>query len=376
MGGYVADRWNYQTPLGLGAVVNAVGCFMLSTGIHALLYPALFIIACGYGIFTPSILTILGHIYQKTPSLREAGFSIYYASINLGVFLALVSLGFIAQEISWNAAFFTAGIVQVLGLFPIFWYFRSYKETIHSLHTEKHVLRHSREPPSKKERDQALVILAACFFSILFWVAYNQGFSSLSLFAKNFTDRLVFGWEIPPSWLLSSEALGLIILGPLLARFYSYLQKRKLDPSPMAKTALSLLFIALCFGVMMFASVSIPSNAESSNASPFYLLTAFLLMAIGEMLLAPIGLSLVTQLAPRRQTALFVGIWYFCVGFAFYLGGVLAGLMGRVGGLMHFFAIFVLITLIPAVILFMLSPKLTRMSHRQVTPPPPDNTDL
>ena len=99
-------------------------------------------------------------------------------------------------------------------------------------------------------------------------------------------------------------------------------------------------------------------------------------MAIGEMLLAPIGLSLVTQLAPRRRTALFVGIWYFCVGLAFYLEGFLAGLMEQVGGLMHFFAIFVLITLIPVVILFLLSRKLTRMSHHQVTTPPPDNTGL
>jgi POT family proton-dependent oligopeptide transporter len=376
IGGIVADRWNYQTPLTLGAVVNALGCFLLSTGIHALLYPALFIISCGYGLFTPSILTVLGHIYKEKPHLREAGFSIYYASINLGVFLALISLGFIAQQISWNAAFFTAGVVQVIGLFPIFWYLHKHKETHRALHKEQLLQRDIKTPLSKIGRDRAVVIFAACFFSIVFWIAYNQGFSSLSLFAKDYTDRMVLGWEIPSSWLLSSESFGLILLGPLLAILYKYLQKKRLDPSPMAKTALSLVFIAICFGIMMWASFSIPSDAESAAVSPFFLLSAFLFMAVGEMLLAPIGLSLVTQLAPRHKTAFYVGVWYFCVGFAFYIGGVLASFMERVGGLFHFFSIFVIITLIPAAILFFFSSKLTRMSHRHVDTPPPNEVGI
>ena len=89
-----------------------------------LLYPSLIIIAGGFGVFTPSVITLLGELYQDKESLREAGFSIYYASINIGVFLALFWLGIIAKTVGWNAAFLLAAIIQGLGLIPIMWYFR------------------------------------------------------------------------------------------------------------------------------------------------------------------------------------------------------------------------------------------------------------
>ena len=114
---------------------------------------------------------------------------------------------------------------------------------------------------------------------------------------------------------------------------------------------------------MVIASLKIPSNAVSANVSWGYLVSAYFLMAIGEMLLAPIGLSMITRLAPSRYTALSVGIWYVCVGIAFYTGGIIAGWMEKMGGLSNFFALFVAITLIPALALFFYSKKLTKLSH-------------
>lgn len=372
IGGMIADRWNYQSPLLMGALVNAVGCFMLATGLQSFLYPALAIIACGYGLFTPSILTVLSYTYRDKPSLRETGFSIYYASINIGVFLALISLGLIAQQVSWRAAFCCAGVVQIIGLFPILWYLRHHQETYQTLHHIQKTERAGKRKLTKEERDRVIVILVISVFSILFWMAYNQGYSSMALFAKNYTDRRIFGWDMPPSWILSSEAFFLIVLTPFLARLYRALEKRDLNPNPSLKTAFSLCFIALCFSVMMLGSHSILPSAKSAAIPAGFPILAFFLMAVGEMLLAPIGLSLVTQLSPRALTAFFVGFWYFCVGIAFYLGGTLAGLMNRVGGLFHFFGIFVVLTLIPAILLFFLSKKLTKLSHQNVIVPPPE----
>ncbi len=128
IGGWIADRWNYQSPLFLGAILNAIGCFLLATGISSLLYFALFIMAFGFGIFTPSILTVLGYTYRDKPSLREAGFSIYYASINVGVFLALASLGTVAKLVNWHMAFILAGVVQLIGLIPLIIYLMKHKK--------------------------------------------------------------------------------------------------------------------------------------------------------------------------------------------------------------------------------------------------------
>lgn len=363
LGGFVADRWNYHSPLLLGAIVNALGCFLLASGIHEFLVIALAIIALGYGIFTPSLVTLLGHAYRDKHALREAGFSIYYASINVGVFLALVSLGTIAKLVSWNTAFFIAALVQIAGLIPIIYYLVKHKESYRGLKQSRKEERQENAPLTKEEKSRLFVIGIFCVVSIFFWAAYNQGFSSMAIFAHDYMDKYVGGVSLPESIFMSSESFFLILLAPILAVLYAKLQKMKKDPSAATKTGLSLIFIAGCFFTMMIASDKIPPVANHANVSWGYLVGAYFLMAVGEMLLAPIGLSMITRLAPARYTALSVGIWYVCIGLAFYNGGMLASFMDEVGGLSYFFSIFVVMTLIPAIVMLLLSKKLTKMSH-------------
>lgn len=363
IGGWIADRWNYQSPMFLGALLNALGCFMLATGLSVLLRPALILIACGYGIFTPSILTILGHTYRNKPSLREAGFSIYYASINVGVFLALVSLGSIAKLLSWNMAFFVAGLVQIAGLIPLITYLVLHKEAYQSLKAFQKETRAMKKPLTSIEKQRIIVIITFCLISILFWMAYNQGFSSMAIFAHDFMNKKIGGHILPEGIFLSSESFFLILLAPILASVYSMLQKKKLDPTPSTKTGFSLFAIASCFLIMMFASKAIPPHATTADVSYGYLISAYFLMALGEMLLAPIGLSMVSRLSPPRYTASVIGFWYVCVGIAFFTGGMLASLMDKLGGLFNFFSIFVIIAAIPAIIILLLAKKLTKMSH-------------
>lgn len=363
LGGWVADRWNYQSPMFLGAVVNAIGCFLIAVGIPSLFYLALFLLACGFGIFTPSILTILGHAYRQKPLLRETGFSIYYAAINVGVFLALASLGTIAKFVSWRVAFLTAGTVQIAGLVPLIWYLLHHKETYHGLKAFQRESHAEKKALTKTEKNRLWVIAVFCAISILFWIAYNQAFSSMAIFAHDFMNKEIGGREIPEGVFLSTESFFLILLTPLLAWLYSYLQKIGKDPSPSIKTSLSLFFMAASFFLMMVASENIHASATTAEVSSGYLLSAYFLMAVGEMLLAPIGLSMVSRLAPSRYTAMIVGIWYLCVGVAFFNGGLLAGLMQKMGGLFNFFSMFVAIAFLPALVMLAFSRKLTQMSH-------------
>lgn len=365
LGGYIADRWNYRSPIIYGILSSALGCFFLATGSLSLLYIALFLTAIGTSIFTPSIYTILGGIYVKKHHLRESGFTIYYAAVNIGVFAALIILGAFGQGNHWGFAFFIAGIVQLMGLIPFYRVLRSPFFLSLDLSKENRNKSKNKKLPTLKthEKRRILMICILSLFSIMFWMAYNQGGSSMSLFALRYTDRYIANFQMPASWLLSSENLFLILLAFPLSGLYIYLRKIHKDPSPIVKCALSLFAIGVCYAIMYAGSLNIPMGAKSATISPAYLFSAYFLMALGEMLICPIGLSLITHLSPHRYTAFLVGVWYVCIGIAFYLGGMAATLMSRFNHLSAFFNIFVIASFIPAIILLLFAKRLNKMRH-------------
>lgn len=361
IGGYIADRLNYRLPVVWGMIFTAIGCFLIAFGNVTMLYIALIFVAVGGAIFTPSIYALLGSLYHNNHSLRDSGFTIYYSSVNLGVFLAMILLGLIGTK-NWNTAFVVAGIIQLIGLLP-------FRSALRNVDASKIAPMHFKKTDGKKaklhphEKNRIWVILILSFFSILFWMAYNQGGSSMNLFALNYTNRHVAGFEMPPSWLLSSESLYLVIFAFPLAKLYTFLAKRKSDPTPPMKSALSLFAMGICFLIMTIGASQIPSGAHKAAISPSYLFVAYAFMALGEMLIAPIGLSLLTHLSPRRFTAMLVGVWYLCVGIAFYLGGVLAPLMSKLANMNAFFGMFVVISFLFGLLLLLLVKKLNKMRH-------------
>ncbi len=363
IGGYIADRTSYKGAVILGSLTTAAGCFFITFGVIHFLYLALALAAIGASLFTPSIYTLLGSLYKDKHHLREGGFSLYYAAVNLGVFVATFTLGAIGQAGHWTLAFMIAGLVQLGGLVLFLQMMKG--KAFASLHGAKHLLQFESTPtPLKKsEKDRIVVIVTLALFSILFWMAYNQGWSSLSLFALRYTDPTIGGITMPTSFFLSLESLYLIVLAYPLSWLYIWLAKRRLDPSPPLKTAFSLVAIGICFFIMMVGAKGVPEGATSASLSPFYLVYAYGFMAVAEMLLAPIGLSLVTHLSPRRYTAFLVGVWYVCIGVAFYAGGMIAGLIATMKHISQFFEIFVIASFIPALLLFFLVKKLNKMRH-------------
>jgi POT family proton-dependent oligopeptide transporter len=364
LGGFFADRMGYRLPVYAGALATAAGCFLLATGSLHFLYAALILVAIGASIFTPSIYALLGHVYHDKQHLREGGFSIYYCSVNVGIFLAMFTLGFIGQSHSWSLAFTLAGIIQLLGIWPFARVMKSPAlANLDSIQEQARLSKRPQAPLTRTEKSRLWVIGALAFFSIFFWVAYNQGGSSLTLFSLRYTDRNLFGFEMPAAWLYSAEPLYLVLLAIPLTSLYIYLHKRKKDPTPPVKSALGLIFMALCFGLMALGSRSLPPLAQSGSVSPLYLLGSYFLMAVGELLITPIGLALITHLSPRRYTALLVGVWYLCIGIGYYLGGVLAGLMSVFQSISQFFNLYILISLIPALALLLFARKLNAMRH-------------
>ncbi len=361
LGGYIVDRTSYRGGVIVGSISTAIGCFLIATGQPSLLYLALLFAAVGASIFTPSIYTILGNVYHGESSLREGGFSIYYAAVNIGVFLATFILGALGHAGAWGVAFLLAGFVQLLGLVIFIKIMK--RPAFAEFHGRQKEITRKKVPLNTKERDRIIVICVLSFISILFWISYNQGWSSMSIFALRFTERQFGSFNMPASWLLSFESLFLVILAFPLAWFYNFLQKRNLNPSPAMKTFFSLVAIGFCFFLMRLGASQIPEGAKEAAVSPFYLISAYAFMAIGEMFLAPIGLSMVTRLSPRRYTAFLVGAWYLCIGVAFYLGGLIASFMSSMHELSGFFTIFVLASWIPAVLLFFGAKKLQKMSH-------------
>lgn len=362
LGGFVADRWNYHDPLLLAIIATGIGCFLLSFMTHSLVIPALLCIGIGGGLLAPSVYSLLGKIYHNHHHLRDGGFSIYYALTNLGVFLALMILGYL-MTIDWKYVFLAAGGVQIIGLIA----YLSIQKTLKGL-TLTHRFPKKAEDPYKHHmkkhvKDRMILIFIMMFFSLIFWVTYNQMGSSMSLFALKFVDRSIGSWQIPVPWFLAIQTLVLILLGFPMSLLYLTFRNSNWIASPILKTGYSLFFMGICFLIMHFAAENLPRDVHDPLVSPAYLIFAFIFMAIAEIFLIPVGLSLITHLSPHRYTGVLTGTWFACVGVGFYIGGSLAGLIASMK-LTSFFLIFVAIAFISAIILIVFHKPLDKLRHR------------
>jgi POT family proton-dependent oligopeptide transporter len=170
------------------------------------------------------------------------------------------------------------------------------------------------------ERNHTLVIVVLFITSAVFWSGFEQAGSSLNLFADRYTDRMVFGFEIPASWFQSLNPFYIVVLAPVFATVWVKLARRQLDPSMPGKFAIGLLILGLGFLVMVVAAKIVVAG---NQAAPYWLILTYLLHTMGELCLSPVGLSSVTKLAPKRFVGQMMGIWFLATS----LGNLLAGLM-------------------------------------------------
>jgi POT family proton-dependent oligopeptide transporter len=174
------------------------------------------------------------------------------------------------------------------------------------------------------EKKRVGVIIVLFIFAMIFWSAFEQQPTSLNLFARDFTDRNIFGWEMPTTWVQLINPLFVITMAPVFAAIWIGLSRRGVDLSSPAKFGFGVFFAGLGFLVMYFASTRVVEAGGALRVSLLWLTVSFFLQTCGELSLSPVGLSSMTKLAPRRFVGQMMGVWFL----ASALGNLIAGIVG------------------------------------------------
>jgi proton-dependent oligopeptide transporter, POT family len=383
-GGWIADRLiGQRNAVFWGGAIIMVGNFILAIPANpAVFYLGLATIVVGVGLLKPNISAIVGELYRDQPGARrDAGFSIFYAGINLGALLAPFIAGTIGEGWNWRGGFFCAGVFMALGLVQ----FKLTEKYLGDAGAEPHptspgerargfrilwassavlavlagllftgvipvtvatlaewagyamgtlgvayfagVLLFAKLTPQERGRVGVIAIFFLC--AALFWAGFEQAATTLNLFAQDFTDRSLLGGMFPEgvhpaSWYQSANPIFVVLFAPLFAYVWVALGKRNLDPSAPAKFGLGLILLGAGFLVMMAAAQMIIAGGEGTRAAPTWLLMTYLLHTFGELCLSPVGLSNVTKLSPPRFVGQMMGTWF--LGAA--LGNLVAGIVG------------------------------------------------
>lgn len=380
-GGWIADRLiGQRNAVFWGGVIIAAGHFTMALNTQASFFIGLVLIALGTGLLKPNISAIVGGLYADADSARkDAGYSMFYMGINLGSFLGKLLCGWLGEQVGWHWGFGAAGVFMVLGLIQ-------YKLTEHHLGSigiapvsSGDAARDARTrqwgwtavglflagavaviaaaltgalvlnaPAIAKGSGVFIVLLAVAAFgwlllfggltsierqrvgvivvlfvgAALFWSGFEQAGSSFTLFAKEHTDRVVFGWEMPASWIQAINPLLIVILSPFFAALWVNLGKRNLNPSTPMKFALGLLQLSIGFAVLAWASVYV---AAGEKVAPTWLLLTYLFHTMGELCLSPVGLAAVNKLSPARYQGMMFGMWFTASALGKLIAGLLAG---------------------------------------------------
>lgn len=416
-GGYVADRiLGYQRSILVGAAVMGLGLFMVMVPQQDIFLAGLATVIVGNGLFKPNISSLVGQIYPVGDDRRDRGFTLFYMGINLGGFLAPLVTGWIASVMTdtplqenYRAVFASTGIGMVI-CFIWFLVGRKQLKGVGVPPPERHegksllaviigiviavplvyllmakagaifiawllgalfvgvaamlVIEAVRHDTIQIHRVIAMLVLFA--FNVLFWMFFEQAGSSFNFLAQNLVDRLMFGWEFPVGWFQSVNSAAILVFAPPVAIVWAWLAKRRAEPSIPRKFGLGLIFNALGFLVLMYA---LKSLVDGRGLIPFWPLAAcYVAQTIGELCLSPIGLSMVTKLAPLRVVGLAMGGWFLSTAIGNNLSGLLAGHISGESGMTVASALsgftFSFELLIGAgIVLFLIAPLINRLMH-------------
>jgi proton-dependent oligopeptide transporter, POT family len=354
-GGIIADRWlgQYRAVL-YGACIISAGHFCLAFSPLPCFFGGLGLIILGTGLLKPNMSSMVGSLYEPGDPRRDGGFSIFYLGVNVGATLAPFVCGTLGQKAGWHYGFSAAGVGMILGVVQ-YWFGRSkLQPALDRLENQKRQARKShtaaRRALSSQELKRLYVVLVLFVFSAIFWAAFEQAGSSLNLFADRWTDLRVASWSFPSSWFQALNPIFIIIFAPIFSWLWNALGQRQ--PSSPAKFAYGLLLLS--FGFLLLIPASSFAQSAGHRVSPLWLTGVYLLHTLGELCLSPVGLSMVTKLAPPQLVGSMMGFWYLSNAAGNKLAGWIAGyfdqlplpqLFGRVF-LMTFAAGVVLVALV------------------------------
>ncbi len=415
-GGYVADKViGYQRSILLGAVIMAAGLFMIVLPNEALFKLGLATIVVGNGLFKPNISTMVGQLYRQGDERRDSGFTLFYMGINAGAMVAPIITGWLAERMfggspempAYKVVFIASGVGMLVSL-VWFWFGRAQLQSVGrpAAGTEGKarvlytllgalvmipavyallaidastlgwllgalfvglcvlILREGFKDGAVR-RDMAIAMLIIFAFNVLFWCFFEQAGSSFNFLAQNIVNRDFGGWVFPVGWFQSVNSIAIITMAPIIA--WLWVKMGSANPSIPRKFGLGLLFNALAFLLLMFALSSLVD--PQSLKIPFWTLFAvYWIQSIGELCLSPIGLSMVTKLAPVRLVGFGMGGWFLSTAIGNNLSGIFASHVSGEGGMTvasaqsgYTFGFWAL--LIPGVLLFVIAPLIQKLMH-------------
>jgi proton-dependent oligopeptide transporter, POT family len=316
-GGILADKFiGQRKSVFLGSILMGIGQFLLMSEMTFL--PGLFLLILGNGCFKPNISTQVGNLYPKGDPRRDGAFTIFYMGINLGAFFSPLVCGTLGQVYGWKYGFMSAGIGMFLGLIVYLWGQR-FLVADHLSKTKAGDIKPERLTYKEWKGIGGLAVL--CVLNVVFWGVYEQQGNTIQLFADRNTDWTMFGWTMPSTWFQSFNPMFIFILAPLFNMIWAWQSKHKKEPSSVAKMGIGATLLALGFIPLILVTRGL---GEAQKINFLWLAGSTLLYTIGELYLSPIGLSLVTKVAPARLVSMLMGVWFL----SNFAGNYLTGYLG------------------------------------------------
>lgn len=366
IGGLFADKiLGFRKSLFWGGLLMISGSCILAADPKDFFFLGISFTIVGTGFFKPNISTMVGALYNDGDHRRDAGFSLFYAGINIGALLGGYACVAIAKSYSWNLAFGLAAIVMTISLLTFVFTQRSlgpigrspmeagkggkrwyeYATYIGSLAVIPLIMTmvakteytdwfmyiigpctliymfYEMTRYSAEERKKLIAALVFILFSVLFWAFFEQSGGSLNLFASNNLKDSFLGVKLDPNGVNNSaNSLFVIIFAPLSGLFWLWLSNRKAEPNTVVKFGLGFLFLSLAFYV--FYSTRFFAGADGMTSLEVFTL-AYFVITFGELCLSPIGLSIMTKLSPQPLQGVMMGMWFLASAYGQYVAGIL-----------------------------------------------------
>ena len=393
----------YRNAIILGALLMTLGhgSMALEGVADPFFYLGLGLLIVGNGLFKPNISSMVGQLYKGEGDQKDAGYTIFYMGINAGAFLGILLCGYIGEKIGWHFGFGLAGIFMLFGMLQFYFAQTIFGKIGLSPNNPESIeaAKEAAVEASKQEtvavdelnankvtKDRLVVIGILAFFTIFFWWAFEQAGGSMTIFANDYTDRMLTGdgaatfkifntlltvipmiiitwvlsmlfkqtfskyslsnillgasfviiwgiviWMLQREWVSESAEVPASWFGILnsffiiaFAPIFSKIWASKLNPTGPVKFALGLILLGLGFGVLAYGSLEIPLGAKTASVSMIFLILAYLLHTLGELCISPVGLSYVSKLAPAKLIGLMFGVWFV----ANFIANTAAGITG------------------------------------------------
>lgn len=434
LGGWIADNLlGYGKTISIGAIILAAGYALMAmpTDNPLTLYIALTIVCIGNGMFKANISVLVGNLYGHAQgSLKDAGYNIFYMGINVGAFYAPMAAAEIRKFFmsnfdvtlaqGYNAGFGVAAAGMIISLLVFTIFRKRYAEADYRAKDRQDSVRDvvlSKE----QEKERIVALLTIFFIVIFFWMAFHQNGAALSLFARDYTDKIVGSFtallfdilglhgilavllggaaaftskgsgkklglgllfvviglviivlkfnslsdsnEIAPEQFQSFNPMFIVLITPLIVGWFGFLNKKGKEPSSPAKIGIGMVITAIAYIIMIAAAQGLPSvhSIEGGNSpitvSPYWLITAYFTLTIAELHLSPMGLSFVSKVSPPKMKGLMMGGWFGATA----VGNYLSGFVGRFyqnWELWQFFLLLVITSLIAAGLVLIFLKKL------------------